>query len=297
MPDYIDEKIADAKELIVSIPDNIRESYDRKLVFMRDLYYDAPRTLKNTKDEYVTYIIDTSNYYLDNPLQFGRDYRGASEQILIEAATSKGAGKIISGLSGVKVLNKTKNPQKFANKTDTHPNTSPGELLRKKYPHLDDAARKERYAQLMERQQQLNKVHKLRQKYEHINNRDRRERISELILQLEEKNYGPRSHFYAKHGAQTTLAQQQHRSITGIAPNGQGKNPVASSRFFSHNDQLEVLRIARARYKSGMKSDIIDMQRVIGVGYEQGGQKMFITTQVQVYYGQNGEIITLYPKK
>jgi RHS repeat-associated protein len=104
------------------------------------------------------------------------------------------------------------------------------------------------------------------------------------------------AHFLARHGAQTTLQQQLTRATTGLTPDGVAGRAVASSRFLTHELQLEALEMAEAAYVPGMKEVTLDMGKVVGEGYLKGGGAVKTSTSVQVYYNSNGEIITLFPK-
>lgn len=106
------------------------------------------------------------------------------------------------------------------------------------------------------------------------------------------------SHFYSRHGAQTTIQQQLQRATTGLTPDGLQGKPVSATRFLSHDFELEALEKALAAYKPEMKGKgtVIDMGKIIGEGYFKGGGNVQQSTKVQVYYNNSGDIITMFPK-
>ena len=105
------------------------------------------------------------------------------------------------------------------------------------------------------------------------------------------------AHFLSRHGAQTTLQEQLTRATTGLTPDGIAGRAVASSRFLSHEIQLEAFELAQAAYKPAMagKGTVIEMGKTIGEGYLKGGGSVKSSTSFQVFYNNNGEITTMYP--
>ena len=103
------------------------------------------------------------------------------------------------------------------------------------------------------------------------------------------------AHFLSRHGAQTTMEQQLTRATTGLTPDGVQKTAVNSSKFFSNRLQLEALKKAKSAY-TGKGSEVISMGRDVGSGYLKGGGSIQTTTQVQVYYNNAGNVITMFPK-
>nr|WP_277395800.1 RHS repeat-associated core domain-containing protein [Aggregatibacter actinomycetemcomitans] len=132
----------------------------------------------------------------------------------------------------------------------------------------------------------------------------RQARINELaeanaqrrLQEMQAQN--PRSHFLDRHGAQTTLQQQQIRAQTGINPEGgQGRIPPAATRFLSHRDQLNAIQRAQTIHRnSGGGRGAVDtsFSSTIGEGYiRQGG---YITTnQARVVFNDQGQVITAFP--
>lgn len=106
------------------------------------------------------------------------------------------------------------------------------------------------------------------------------------------------AHFLSRHGAQTTLKEQYVRATTGLTPDGAQKGAVASSRFLSHDLQLEAFEKAATTYTSAMagKGQVIEMGKIVGEGYLKGGGAVQTSSKVQVYYNQLGEVITMFPK-
>jgi RHS repeat-associated protein len=105
------------------------------------------------------------------------------------------------------------------------------------------------------------------------------------------------AHFLSRHGAQTTLQQQLTRATTGLTPDGVLGRALPSSRFHTHELQLEAFEKAQAAYTPAMagKGTVIEMGKTVGEGYLRGGGAVRTSTRVQVYYNNNGEIITMYP--
>jgi hypothetical protein len=107
---------------------------------------------------------------------------------------------------------------------------------------------------------------------------------------------GPNSHFYSRHGAQTTIEQQWDRAVTGITPDGKSLNPVDSSRFFIHRDQLKAYQRAQELFsRTGVKNPVFDIGYPIGEGFTGGGQDWIKTTNVKAIFGPHGNLMTLYP--
>jgi hypothetical protein len=135
----------------------------------------------------------------------------------------------------------------------------------------------------------------LRLKYGHLNELERKERIAELILKNEQRLNGSNSHFYSRHGAQTEMYERRIRAYSGLAPDGIWRNPVNSSRFISHQDQLEAYRMAKALYSPGNRVTSFNMNRTIGEGFKKMSDTIFTTSKVQVYYDATGKIIPIFP--
>ena len=114
---------------------------------------------------------------------------------------------------------------------------------------------------------------------------------AQTILKAFEANAGTGTHFYSRHGAQTTYTQQMVRSLERLSPDGvQGKRAVDASRFLTHQDQLE------AYYKAmQLQQRDFDMGRVIGDGYIKGTGVYKTTTKVRVFFDNNGNIISIFP--
>jgi RHS repeat-associated protein len=121
----------------------------------------------------------------------------------------------------------------------------------------------------------------------------RREKEAEKALQNYQHQNGPESHFYSKHGAQIEMYEQRIRANTGLAPDGTWPNKtVDSSRFISHQDQLEAYNIA----KNIGYSDTYDMKRIIGEGFLKDSNITFTTTKIRFVF-KDGQLITIYPIK
>jgi hypothetical protein len=101
------------------------------------------------------------------------------------------------------------------------------------------------------------------------------------------------------------MDEQWLRANTGLAPDGTWSatksgnlHTVDSSRFTSHQDQLQAYLIAESRYSQSIDGELIfSMERTIGEGYVKESNRIFTTHLVQVYYDNNGKIISLFPLK
>ncbi|MQY49602.1 hypothetical protein GAO09_26595 [Rhizobiales bacterium RZME27] len=109
---------------------------------------------------------------------------------------------------------------------------------------------------------------------------------------------GPDSHFLDRHGAQTTLKDQQIRAQTGFTPDKKVGKPVPSSRFYTHSDQLDAAKRAIAMYKQNPQGRIdIPMGRPMGEGYLKGGTQYFTSDTVRAYFDPSGNLMTIFPLK
>lgn len=107
-------------------------------------------------------------------------------------------------------------------------------------------------------------------------------------------------HAHARHGAQTTLAQQKERARTGMTPDKIAGSPVNSTRFLNHTYQLHAYRAAVRQFKadgsrSGTFSGTISMPRTVGEGFYKGGEK-YATTKEVLFVFRDGKLSTMYPK-
>jgi hypothetical protein len=76
------------------------------------------------------------------------------------------------------------------------------------------------------------------------------------------------AHFFSRHGAQTTNAQQYTRATTGVTPDGFAGNPVNSARFLTHREQLNALHSAlEINQRTGKKVFTFDAGYTVGEGY------------------------------
>ena len=123
----------------------------------------------------------------------------------------------------------------------------------------------------------------------------------------------PGAHFLEKHGAQTTLSSQYQRASTGSNPTtgtietyskgkkaGQPKIPSAATRYTSHRDQLNAIERAIQIFKNTGSTDLsnrpIEMNRVIGEGYQKGTLKHGTQTQATTILDKTGKPITSFPE-
>nr|WP_175013530.1 RHS repeat-associated core domain-containing protein [Burkholderia lata] len=106
-------------------------------------------------------------------------------------------------------------------------------------------------------------------------------------------------HAYARHGAGTTMAQQEHRAKTGIPPDNpcpRRPRPINSTRFLSNIDQLDAIQRGIALMDAnGTNTETFDMGRTVGEGYRAGGGCPETTKRVTVVR-RNGNIVTAYPQ-
>ena len=111
-------------------------------------------------------------------------------------------------------------------------------------------------------------------------------------------NSGSNSHFYDRHGAQTTLEQQHTRAHTGLTPDNYQKNPVNSTRFLTHQDQLESAQKAikmQNNFGTGTGVEVFefDMGRNIAEGYRVQSNVIESTGTVKAVF-KNGKLLTMY---
>jgi hypothetical protein len=107
-------------------------------------------------------------------------------------------------------------------------------------------------------------------------------------------------HSYARHGAHTTLGQQEYRAKTGVPPDIPNKLPCksgpASTRFTSNVDHLDAIQKGvRQMDQEGTNRTTINMRRTIGEGYESGGGAVQNTSQVTIVR-RNEKVVTAYPQ-
>ena len=117
---------------------------------------------------------------------------------------------------------------------------------------------------------------------------------SSRLAQLEARA-GSRAHFYSRHGAHTTRQQQWRRATTGVTPDGQVRPAADSSRFLSHQQQLQAVEKATAIYKATGKTTIdFTMNATVGEGYLRGGSTLRTTQRIRAYFS-NGQLQTIFP--
>lgn len=115
---------------------------------------------------------------------------------------------------------------------------------------------------------------------------------------LQDQQTASGGHAYSRHGAHTTMPQQEHRATTGIPPDNpcpRRPRPTNSTRFLSNVDQLDAIQRANQEMdRTGSSRATVDMGRVIGEGYKRGGGCPETTSKATVFRGPNGTI-TAYP--
>ena len=117
---------------------------------------------------------------------------------------------------------------------------------------------------------------------------------------LRRKEAATEGHAHCRHGAQTTMAQQEHRAKTGVPPDNPGKTPQAtgpdSTRYLSNVDQLDAIQKGEAAMRaSGKNTATVDMGRTIGEGYTAGGGCSFTTKKATTRRNAAGQTYTSYP--
>ncbi len=121
-------------------------------------------------------------------------------------------------------------------------------------------------------------------------------RAGAILQEIDSKGGG---HANSRHGAGTTLAQQEHRALTGIPPDCpciKNPKPTDSTRFLSNIDQLDAIQRGNAKMNStGSNSTMLNMNRIIGEGYRAGGGNREETSRA-VIVRKNNQLLTAYPK-
>ena len=116
-----------------------------------------------------------------------------------------------------------------------------------------------------------------------------------VLAKLESVSH-PNAHFFSRHGAQTTLAQQQVRATTGMTPDGVAGRIVDAGRFLTHRAQLRALERALTIFKqTGKRVFEFRMDEIIGEGFLRGGTAYAETSKVLAVF-RDGKLLTLYPK-
>ncbi len=107
---------------------------------------------------------------------------------------------------------------------------------------------------------------------------------SNAMAQLMKMEHASGSHYFARHGAQTTLSQQYTRATTGLTPEGIAGGRVDSSRFLTHQNQLTAVQRAETIFKqTGKTSFDFDMGKIIGEGYLRGEVMLSIRLKFRQY--------------
>jgi len=127
---------------------------------------------------------------------------------------------------------------------------------------------------------------------------NRANRRAGSILQRQDAVSG--GHAYSRHGAHTTMLDQQRRATNGVPPDDPTRKPKKcgpnSTRFLSSVDQLDAIQRGIAEMdRQGTNRATINMGRTIGEGYRKGGNCPKENTKfATVVRGPNG-IVTAFP--
>jgi hypothetical protein len=125
-------------------------------------------------------------------------------------------------------------------------------------------------------------------------NRLKQSNADNYLSQYEASN--PGAHQHSRHGANTTMAEQQVRATTGLTPDGISGSPVDASRFLNHTDELNALQRAETIYRqTGQNRITFTMETIIGEGYLRGGVLSSQTKNVLAIF-RNGKVYTMFPK-
>jgi len=116
------------------------------------------------------------------------------------------------------------------------------------------------------------------------------------LRRLTELEASTGGHFLAKHGAETTLAQQLLRATTGLAPDGTKGVLSDASRFLTNTGQMNAISRANTIFRqTGRASFTFDMGEVVGEGYLRGGGQVISSSRVTAVF-RNGKLVTIFPK-
>jgi hypothetical protein len=132
---------------------------------------------------------------------------------------------------------------------------------------------------------EVNKIEKLRQLAE--------QNAKKQVEQIEKSS--PGAHFDSRHGAGTTLKEQEISAKTGLRPDGAQQKPVDSSRFLTYQIEFQSIQRAETIFKqTGQTTFSFNMEIPTGEGYLKGGVTYKTSTTAQAVF-KNGKIYTLYP--
>ncbi|MGM7470137.1 hypothetical protein ACS7D5_17460, partial [Proteus mirabilis] len=123
------------------------------------------------------------------------------------------------------------------------------------------------------------------------------------IQNLESQHGALNAHGLRRHGAGTTLEQQQYRARTGNSPDNHytivldrktlGRSAPSSTRFLSYKDQYDAISQV-LKYAGSNKAIDIDMGRIVAEGYQSGGRIYGSTSKIRAYFDANGKLITIF---
>jgi hypothetical protein len=104
------------------------------------------------------------------------------------------------------------------------------------------------------------------------------------------------AHYLSRHGAGTTLAQQETRALTGLTPDGVlQKTAQDASRFLSHQLQLQSIQRAQTIFnQTGNNVVKFNMGQIVGEGYLRGGSSVIQSSDVRAIF-KGGNLITIFP--
>ncbi len=123
------------------------------------------------------------------------------------------------------------------------------------------------------------------------------------IQNLESQHGALNAHGLRRHGAGTTLEQQQYRARTGNSPDNHytivldrktlGRSAPSSTRFLSYKDQYEVMQQVLKLGGPG-KTIEMNMGHVVAEGYQSGGKVYGMTSNVKAYFDDDGKLVTIF---
>jgi RHS repeat-associated protein len=123
---------------------------------------------------------------------------------------------------------------------------------------------------------------------------DGAEAAKRRVQDLEAKYGSNETHGLRRHGAGTTLAQQEYRAKTGYTPDGVGGDPTNATRFLDNKYLAEAYEAARKGWTPGTKFLPVEFTQDVAEGYYAGGRVYGKTHNVLVRFNADGTLLTAY---